>query len=120
MFAIDCPETSQNYGKEAGDVGRRLIYSTYVKLLVRGTDRYGRLIAEIVTSEGLNYGHEMLRAGAAWHYKAYDRTIELDALEQEARKFRRGLWAFARPQPPWVYRQKQRQRQKQSKAMSGR
>ncbi len=105
------------------------------------TDRYGRLVADVILENGLDYGQEMLRKGAAWvsffsyyfnlnrlllcmsdvgfnfslvaqHYKAYDKRQELADLEQEARNAGVGLWSYARPQEPWVYRKKKRERQR--------
>lgn len=110
VFAIDCPESKQNFGPDAGRIGRGLIFQTYVTLLVQTTDRYGRLVAEVIMQDGRDFGREMLRRGAAWHYTAYDKRQELDALQVEAKRNRVGLWAFDRPQAPWDYRKRQRAR----------
>lgn len=48
----------------------------------------------------------------AWHYKAYAREQSPDdremyaATEDAARSARIGLWADARPTPPWDFRRK--------------
>lgn len=106
ILGIDCPETRQNYGREAGDLGRSLINNRVVTLHVHDTDRYGRIVADVIMSNGQSFGEAMLAAGAAWHYKAYDKRERLARLETEARQARRGLWAFARPQEPWEYRKR--------------
>jgi micrococcal nuclease len=108
VFAIDSPETKQNFGPDAGRIGRDLILNTHVTLHVQTTDQYGRLVAEVVMEDGRDFGREMLRRGAAWHYTAYDSRQELEGLQREAQLARRGLWAFDRPQPPWEYRKRQR------------
>lgn len=109
ILGIDCPETRQNYGREAGDLGRRLIHNQNVTLHVADTDRYGRIVADVIMPNGQSFGEAMLAAGAAWHYKAYDKRPHLASLENEARQARRGLWQFARPQPPWDYRKRLRE-----------
>lgn len=111
VFAIDCPELSQNFGKEAKELCEKMLLNQYVTLMVRGNDRYGRIVAEVITKSGLNFGQEMLLAGAAWHFTAYDKTEALSALEQHARTHRRGLWAYPRPQQPWLYRKRRRERE---------
>lgn len=110
IFAIDCPELAQNYGPEAKQVGQALLLHKTVTLHTTDIDRYGRLVADVVTHTGINYSQYMLKKGAAWHYKAYDSRPELAQLEQDAQKSRIGLWAYARPQPPWEYRKRKRNR----------
>eukprot|EP00171_Calliarthron_tuberculosum_P018437 IDg18437t1 len=113
VMGIDCPETAQNFGQEAGDIGRALAFQTHVTLHVHTTDRYGRIVADVMTERGLEYGKEMLRKGAAWHYKAYDKRQELADLETEAREQRVGLWSYSRPVAPWDYRRRKREKQQQ-------
>jgi len=111
IMAIDCPESKQNFGQEARAIGEKYLMRTHVTLHVHDTDRYGRIVADVVTASGVNYGAEMLRQGAAWHYKAYDRREELAQLEQQARDAGIGLWAYPRPQQPWEYRRRIRENQ---------
>jgi endonuclease YncB( thermonuclease family) len=47
---------------------------------------------------------ELLKAGLAWHYKAYSADPELDRLEAEARRAKRGLRSKPNPVPPWEFR----------------
>lgn len=108
VMAVDCPETRQNFGEEAGNIGRSLIMGKTVTLHVHTTDQYGRVVADVVLPGGRDFASEMLSAGAAWHYKAYDTREALAALEDAARRRKVGLWAFARPQPPWEYRRRQK------------
>lgn len=110
VFAIDCPETAQNFGLDAKQIGQALLLHKTVTLHPHTIDRYGRLVADVVTHTGINYSEYMLRKGAAWHYKAYDNSPVLAQLEIDARASRVGLWAFPRPQPPWDYRRRHRTR----------
>lgn len=66
ILGIDCPETAQNFGPEATEIGRAMALKKKVVLHVHTTDQYGRLVADVVLPDGRNYGEEMLRQGAAW------------------------------------------------------
>ena len=69
------------------------------------TDKYGRTVGDVILPDGTNLNHEFVRAGFAWWYRQYasgDRTLE--ALEAEARKAKRGLWADKSPIQPWEWR----------------
>lgn len=71
----------------------------------RGTDRYGRTIADVILPDGRSLNHQMVREGMAWWYRAVvpgDR--ELERLEAEARAAKRGLWSQPHPVPPWDWR----------------
>nr|WP_272874902.1 thermonuclease family protein [Roseomonas marmotae] len=48
----------------------------------------------------------MVRRGAAWVYRQYNRDPALPPLEAEARQAQRGLWALPANEqvPPWVWR----------------
>jgi endonuclease YncB( thermonuclease family) len=70
------------------------------------TDRYGRTVAFVRVGDAL-VNEELIRQGLAWVFTRYcDRPIcqEWKALEEEARKARRGLWSMAKPIPPWEFR----------------
>jgi micrococcal nuclease len=70
------------------------------------TDRYQRLVSVIMLGD-LNVNAEQVRNGWAWAYRQYlsgPYASEYIALENEARKARRGLWKQSNPQPPWEFR----------------
>lgn len=115
VMGVDCPETAQNFGPEACEIGRALVFRKNVTLHVHTTDRYGRIVADVITDQGVEFGKEMLRKGAAWHYKAYDKRQELAELEEQARAQRIGLWAYPRPVAPWDYRKRKRENQQQNR-----
>ncbi|CAN8067474.1 unnamed protein product [Agarophyton chilense] len=112
VMAIDCPETKQNFGQQATQIGQQMLLRTNVTLYVHTTDRYGRLVADVITKDGVNYGEYMLEQGAAWHYKAYDKRQHLAHIEEEAKNANIGLWSFARPLEPWEYRRRKRNNNK--------
>lgn len=104
LAGIDCPEKAQAFGAAAKQRASELAFAKTVKVLVHGTDRYGRSIGEIQLPDGRILNDEMLRAGLAWWYRDYSKDERYAALEREARAARRGLWADADPVPPWVWR----------------
>lgn len=63
-----------------------------------------RIIAWVsVNSKSLNKA--LVKEGLAWwfrKYAPYDKEIE--ELEKEACKLKKGLWSHPNPCPPWVYR----------------
>lgn len=112
LQGIDCPESAQNFGPEACEIGKKMVFKKNVKLYVHTVDRYQRLVASVITDQNLDYSKEMLKAGAAWHYRQYDKRDELADLESNARSEKIGLWAYPRPREPWKYRAAKRQQQK--------
>lgn len=85
---------------------------------MRDTDRYGRLVGEVLLPDGRNLNHELVRAGMAWWYRRYaQEDTTLAQLEAEARAARRGLWRDPHPVPPWEWRRTQRQGQRPSSAV---
>jgi endonuclease YncB( thermonuclease family) len=43
---------------------------------VKGKDRYGRLLAEIITEDGKNLNQELVKAGLAWGIKDMHQTTQ--------------------------------------------
>jgi endonuclease YncB( thermonuclease family) len=105
LWGIDCPERGQAFGNVARRFTGDLAFGQNVVLRSHGTDRYGRLLAEVVLPDGRVLNQELVRAGLAWWYREYaPEAADLARLEQEARAARRGLWADANPVPPWEFR----------------
>ena len=68
-------------------------------------DKYGRTVGKVLVS-GVDVNLEQIRAGFAWHYKAYefeqsadDRSLYSMA-EARARTQRLGLWSEENQMPP--------------------
>ncbi len=74
-----------------------LVAGKKLKLVFGGRrkDRYGRLLAHLVTGDGVWVQGEMLKQGMAMVYSFPDnrsRVLEMLALERQARKAGRGIW----------------------------
>jgi len=105
LHGIDCPESGQPFRTKAKQFTADLAFDKVVKLIVKDTDRYGRLVAVVILPDGRNLNHEIVRAGFGWWFVKYARNdATLEKLESEARSAKRGLWADENPVPPWEWR----------------
>ena len=77
-----------------------------------GRDKYGRTLGRIEI-EGQDMNRQMVADGLAWHYVRYSKDARLAAAEREARAAGKGLWADAKPVPPWEYRATAKDRKRQ-------
>jgi endonuclease YncB( thermonuclease family) len=113
LVGVDAPERRQSYGATARAALAARVLQRQVVIEGVGRDRYRRLLGRVLCG-GSDVNLEMVRAGLAWFYRAYGRSLspadrERYALaEAEARAARRGLWAQPSPTPPWVYRHSRR------------
>ena len=103
LSGIDCPERKQPFGSAAKKFTSILCFGKTVEVRGSKKDRYGRLIAEVFV-DGLSVNRILLSSGYAWHFKKYSNRSDYTALENEARKAKKGLWADANPVPPWEWR----------------
>ena len=108
LDGIDCPEKKQPFGTVARKFTSEKCFGETVVVLVRGRDRYGRILGEVILPDGGSLNEELLKAGYAWWFYKYSRRKTLRDLERSARAARRGLWSDAQPQPPWDYRKERR------------
>jgi hypothetical protein len=77
---------------------------------IHATDRYGRLVGDVLLPDGRILNQELVKAGMAWWYRPYaPNDPTLAQLEAEARTAKRGLWADAHPVPPWQWRKGNRE-----------
>lgn len=105
LWGIDAPEKAQPFGQLARTVTAGLVFQQAVTVVPHGSDRYGRLLGEVLLWDGRNLGQELVRMGLAWHYVAFAKHDHvLAAFEQEARAARRGLWQEDHPIAPWEWR----------------
>jgi endonuclease YncB( thermonuclease family) len=112
LASVDAPERGQtcadaggrgfDCGAAAAEALSRLVNGRSVLCLVVGHDRFGRGIGTC-TAGGVDLNAALVASGWAL---AYDDAPEKLALEGEARRAARGLWAggFTRPEP-WRKRQ---------------
>ena len=111
LNAVDCPEKSQAFGGVAKRFTSDWGFGKVVTVIPMKVDRYGRTVGDVRTPDGRSLNDDLVAAGLAWWYRYYapdDRGLE--ALEAEARRARRGLWADPHPTPPWEFRQEKRSR----------
>jgi micrococcal nuclease len=95
---MDTPETGECFGTEAALFNRDLVEAREVGLYYDDPcrDRYGRLLA-YVEVEGVNVNRLLVELGYARVLyippAGSDRVDEFRALEQQAKRERRGIWA---------------------------
>ncbi len=108
---IDTPEKKQPWGKQAKLALSNKIFGKNVKVDIKTTDRYGRLIGTIWFS-GKNINREMVREWHAWVYRKYVKDKSLFDDESYARSRGLGLWALSenQRQAPWKWRKAKRER----------
>lgn len=111
LACIDAPELSQQpYGHIARQALSQLLQvGQSIKLRTIAFDRYGRTVAEVITSSGQNVNMSLVKNGFAFVYRKYlsgcQKSVYLD-LERQARDRRLGIWSpsLTSPMPPWLYR----------------
>jgi micrococcal nuclease len=105
LYGIDAPEKAQAFGTKARQVTANLVFQKEVTIVVHATDRYGRIVGQVLLPDGRDLSQELVKEGMAWWYKPYAaKDTTLAQLEAEARAAQRGLWADAHPIPPWAWR----------------
>jgi len=109
MDGIDAPEKGMPFFKKAKQYLGELCKDQTVKILKGKLDHHNRAVSFSYLEDGRELSREMLKAGFAWHYKQYNSDAELAALEEEARKVKRGLWLDKNPMAPWENRKLHRQ-----------
>jgi endonuclease YncB( thermonuclease family) len=107
LAEIDCPEKAQAWGAKAKQFTSGLAFGKTVTVLVTDTDRYGRLVAQVLLDDGRSLNLELVKAGLAWWYRAFSKDRSIGELESAAKRDKRGLWADPDPTPPWLFRRKQ-------------
>lgn len=106
LINIDAPEKKQPFGRWSTNQLKSLIAGKPVTVTYTQTDRYGRVLGRVVTTNGIEANRYMVQNGAAWVYDQYNTDPSLPALQREARAQKRGLWADSQPVPPWEWRHK--------------
>ena len=109
LHGVDTPEKAQAFGTRAHQFTSELVFGKEGTVLVKDTDRYGRVVAEVLLPDGRSLNQELVKAGMAWWYQRYaPNDTTLAQLEADARAAQRGLWAEAHPVPPWAWRRGER------------
>ena len=111
LYAIDAPEGTQKYGKEATDHLRQEVKGGRFWLEVKGTDPNGRTVAVVYkdtydTVHTLNY--LMVRTGWAYWYFGYDTGNSFGLREAEIAAYMdcKGVWQEPEVERPWDYKKR--------------
>lgn len=115
LYGIDCPEKKQDFGTVARQFTADKIFGKVVTIEEKDKDRYGRTVAVVHLSDGTILNEELLKAGLAWHYTAYDDNPHWSQLEATARQNHIGLWQMDEPTPPWAFRKQKRKKSSKPK-----
>jgi|GEM_PF-1649276 len=107
LDGIDCPETrgdgGQPFAKEATELTTKLC-SQHDVVIVQTGKHYDRWVAFVLLANGEFLQHELLRAGLAHHARKYSDSEEMQAMEDEAKRQRVGLWSDPNPIDPEDWR----------------
>ena len=96
-------QKAQAFGETSKRSLSDMVLGKQVKVVSQTVDQYGRMVAHLGVN-GLDVNAEQIRRGMAWEYSNFHSNQALIALQEEARKAPRGLWAQANPTPPWEWR----------------
>ncbi|MFG6094342.1 thermonuclease family protein [Leptothoe sp. ISB3NOV94-8A] len=109
LACIDAPESSQPFGKEAGQrLAELLPPGESVTLRTVDTDRYGRTVAEVSVGN-ISVGYRLIAEGYAVVYRRYlsgcpDSADALLNAEDSARTSGLNFWSQPNPVMPWDFR----------------
>lgn len=112
LGAIDAPERFQAFGNRSKKSLTTLIAGKHVTVSYNKRDKYGRIVGKVYLQD-MDVGLEQVKRGMAWFYRFYQEELEPEdraayaQAEDLARRDRLGLWADAKPLPPWEFRRRQ-------------
>lgn len=106
VFGIDAPEIGQKpWGDESRAMLRQLLPNATIRLKVKDTDRYGRVVAQIYDLNQDDLGLKLVRQGGAVVYVQYNNARAYQIAQRQAKQNRRGVWSQAgAQQTPWEWR----------------
>jgi endonuclease YncB( thermonuclease family) len=105
LQGIDAPESCQPGGEASRDALIALVLRRTVRVEAHGQDSYGRQLGRLWVGDQ-EVGAEMVRAGWAWAYSYRTGRGPHAALQREAERARRGLFAARETaMSPSVFRQ---------------
>lgn len=119
LYGIHSPGAPQPFGETATQYMQERVLGKIVRVDPLIVDPFNRIIAWVyLDGECLN--KELLRQGMTWWYRKYvPFETELAALEEEARKAKRGLWAYPSPIPPSEFNMSAAPAEKQQRSPLG-
>ena len=112
LYGIDTPEYKQPFSNKAKQFTKRLTLGKAVFVQKKDIDKYGRIGTQKI-DYFLKHTSELVREGLAWFYPKYclEQPLcgELQSIEAQARKQRRGLWRDKNPVSPWEWKRRERE-----------
>jgi micrococcal nuclease len=69
LHGVDTPEKAQSFGTQARKFTSDMVFQQTVTIIVQDTDRYGRLVGDVLLPDGRSLNQELVRAGMAWWYR---------------------------------------------------
>jgi len=108
LFCIDAPEKSQApWGAVSLQKLAELLPLKSEATIIGGIkDLYGRTVSEIVNNKGVNVNKKMTEIGMVIWYPFQKGCDAFSALEKEAKKAKKGVWADNTFEKPWDYRKR--------------
>ncbi|HKS30203.1 MAG TPA: thermonuclease family protein [Pyrinomonadaceae bacterium] len=122
LKAVESPELDQPMGEVARKHLADLILGKQVSVELTGMDYGSRFFIAKVFSSEVDVSLQMIRDGAAWFDRQYEKETTDEALnlyveaERAARSESRGIWSDPQPVPPWEWRQAKAAEQKSQTA----
>ena len=102
LVGIDAPEHGQPFGDQSRKSLAMLCWKKRASIAWLEKDSHQRLLGRVSCS-GVDANAEQVRRGLAWA-SPLARDREMNALQDAARRARKGLWADAAPVKPWEWR----------------
>jgi micrococcal nuclease len=66
LYGVDVPEKAQAFGTQARKFTGDMAFQQTIAVVIRATDRYGRLVADVLLPDGRSLNQELVKAGLAW------------------------------------------------------
>ncbi len=103
------PNQHKLYGKVSQRLVKKMLYYKLVHVEMTDIDRYGCCVGSIYRFRQ-NINQELVKHGAAWGYEEYIKNPTQKqkwlALQNQAKKQKKGLWKNSHPVRPSVYRKR--------------
>ena len=118
LYGIDTPEKKQAFGMKAKLYTSGLVFQQIVMVQTIDIDRYNREVAIITLPDSSLLQTRILESGMAWVYTKYcsaEFRSEWQALEENSKNKKMGLWQDKDAMPPWQWRKNKRELAKREK-----
>lgn len=104
LAGIDSPEKGQEFGRAARLSILKMAFGKVVQIHIKGIDPLGRMVADVILSDGRSMNRELVRKGLSWWDSEGSNDTSIAELEAIARSEGIGLWQASSPVPPWKFR----------------